>query len=152
MSELVVVGVHVRRGDMVSDLLKSRGYTPPKSDYFLRAMAHITQLLPSKKHIVFLVSSDDITWSRKHLDQQYITSHSTYFNTDFTDTGSYVVDLAILSLCDHMIISAGSYGWWAAWLADGITIYYEDWPQPKSKLRRKFKASDFYYPDWIPLK
>lgn len=171
--EVLVVGVHVRRGDMASPKLQSQGYTPPGPSYFYKAMAYITQLLPSKKHIVFLISSDDITWCHKYLsghtlfnrgyqhsspnvthktDQQYITSNRTSFNTDFTDTGSYVVDLAILSLCDHMIISAGSYGWWAAWLAGGITIYYEDWPKPDSMLRGYFKATDYYYPDWIPLK
>ena len=31
-------------------------------------------------------------------------------------TSSREVDMAVLTLCDHTVISAGSFGWWAAYL------------------------------------
>jgi len=53
------------------------------------------------------------------------------------DAGS---DLALLSLCDGLIIS---YSWWAAWLANKTTIYYSNWPRAGSRLARQFKRDDY---------
>ncbi|KAH3835789.1 hypothetical protein DPMN_109153 [Dreissena polymorpha] len=40
----------------------------------------------------------------------------------FLEGNSDAVDMAVLSLCDHTIVSTGTFGWWAAWLAGGTTI------------------------------
>jgi len=29
-------------------------------------------------------------------------------------------DMALLAACDHIILSLGTFGWWAAWLGAGV--------------------------------
>ena len=60
-------------------------------------------------------------------------------------------DLAMVSRCDGVIMSTGTYGWWGAWLANKTTIYYSDWPRNGSKLLRYFSREDFFPPNWIPM-
>ena len=106
-------------------------------------------MIPPNKPILFVISSDNLPWCRQFLSKHVV--NGTNLNIDFTATADYVVDMAVLSLSDHIIMSAGSYGWWSAWLVNGITIYYKDWPNTRSKLRKHFSAVDYYYPGWIPL-
>jgi len=57
----------------------------------------------------------------------------------------------VLSSCDHVIVSAGSFGWWAAWLANGTTIYYDKWPRNGTTLSAVFDREDYYPPHWVPI-
>jgi len=43
-------------------------------------------------------------------------------NVHFVGSSSPVLDLAVLSLCDHSVIDYGTYGLWGALLAGGDTI------------------------------
>ena len=67
-------------------------------------MSHFTDCLGD--HVQFVVISDDPGWCRKNIKAANIV---------FSVGHSPAVDMAIASLCDHAIITAGSYGWWAAW-------------------------------------
>ena len=60
-------------------------------------------------------------------------------------------DLAVLSMCDHMIVSAGTFGWWAAWLANGTTVYFDNWPRNGTTLDNMFDRRDYYPRHWIPI-
>jgi galactoside 2-L-fucosyltransferase 1/2 len=40
-----------------------------------------------------------------------------------------------LSMCNHTIITVGSFGWWSAWLANGTTVYFKDVAKQK-RLKR----------------
>ena len=62
-----------------------------------------------------------------------------------------IVDLAIMSMMEHMIMTTGTYGWWGAWLANGRTVYYQKWPRPNSTLSKGFVREDFFPPYWIPM-
>jgi len=61
------------------------------------------------------------------------------------------VDMCSLTKCNHSIITVGSFGWWAAWLANGLTIYYKDIAMNGSEYRGDFSENmtDFFYPGWI---
>ena len=42
---------------------------------------------------------------------------------------SYVDDFVLLQSCDHVIMTVGTFGWWAAWLTSqrrGTVMYYKD--------------------------
>ena len=58
-----------------------------------------------------------------------------------------------MTLCDHTIITAGTFGWWAAWLAGGTVVYLADYPRPRSYMERKvmIRRENYYPPDWIPI-
>ena len=139
------VGVHVRRGDMVNGY--SRGYTVAPPNYFRSAMRYFTERY---HHVEFIVCSDDITWSQNNLPAA-IDAASTA-EIKFSHTNSPAVDLAILARCEHVIMSVGTFGWWGAWLANGTTIYYADWPRPSSWLDSQVNKSDYFPPHWIPMR
>ena len=131
------VAIHVRRGDVLDPDKSNYGYTTPDVSYYIKAMRIFTETFTS---VIFVICSDDIEWARDN-----IQSNNVYYSTSMTPA----VDLAIIALCDHVIMSVGSYGWWGAFLANGITIYYDNWPRPVSMLEYMVTKKDYFLPDWI---
>jgi len=137
--KFVRVVIHVRRSDYTHPAHERDGWPTPTKDYFRRAMSYFTDCL---ERVQFVTLSDDPAWCQKHLnatDIVYSIGHSP------------AVDMAIASLCDHAIITIGSYGWWAAWFANGITITQENFPRNGSTLAKRLHRDDYYKPDWIGL-
>ncbi|XP_060556200.1 uncharacterized protein LOC132716883 [Ruditapes philippinarum] len=58
-------------------------------------------------------------------------------------------DMALKTLCDHVIVTAGTFGWWGAWLSGGITVYYKGYPG--HNLSNRFNLFDYYPSHWIGL-
>lgn len=135
----VLVGIHVRMGDMMEDYYRQYGYVTAPPEYFQRAMNYFKR---KYNRVQFVVCSDNIRWSIENLRGPGIA---------FSEGNTEAVDLAILSSCDHMIISVGSFGWWAAWIANGTTIYYKKWPRPLSQLEYQVEKRDYFPPHWIPM-
>jgi galactoside 2-L-fucosyltransferase 1/2 len=48
-------------------------------------------------------------------------------------------------------MSTGTFGWWAAWMAGGTTIYFDGWPRPSSALDAEVNKKDFFPPQWIAM-
>jgi len=137
--KLVRVLIHVRRTDYTHPHHQRDGWPAPTIDYFRRSMSYFTGCL---ERVQFVVLSDDPNWCRKHIqatDIVYSSGHSP------------IVDMAIASLCDHAIITIGSYGWWAAWFANGITITQKNVPRNGSTLSKRLHRDDYYKPEWIGL-
>ena len=132
-----LIGVHVRRGDM--EYLKDIGYSLADRRYLLRAMRFMRKRLGK---VIFVVASDDPYWCETELKMDDVV---------FSTASRSEVDLALLSLCRHTIITVGSFGWWAAWLAGGETIYYKNWPLPNTELYKKVSHEDYFPPKWIPM-
>ena len=53
-------------------------------------------------------------------------------------------DLATLSLCDHMIISVGTFSFWAGWMVTGEVVYHDAEPH---YFKERCKVPD----TWIPM-
>ena len=140
-SETVYVAVHVRRGDMAkSNLLRNKGYTVADTNYLEKAMNAFRK---DFKNVLFVVGSDDLNWCRENLKEADIV---------FIPPGSSPeMDVAILTNCNHTVVTVGTYGWWTAWLINGKTIYYKGFPRPNSRLAAMFKAEDHFLPKWIPM-
>jgi len=141
----VYVGIHVRRGDLLSNRNDKAGYTVADATYFSHAMRYYAKKF---ERVVFVVCSDDMSWSTSNVKSTL--SNSVVVFSQFS-TLSPEFDLALLSHCNHSIISVGSFGWWAAWLAGGETVYYRDFPRPGSSLRDNFRMGDYYLPRWIAM-
>ena len=94
--------------------------------------------------VLFLVCSDNMTWTVENVKDP---------NAVYIMGNSPEVDLSILSQCNHTITTVGTYGWWAGFLAGGITLYYKHPAKENSKLRSQFTKdySDFFYPGWIGM-
>ena len=135
----VRIGVHVRRTDVLDAHRLGYGYVAAPKDYFDRAMQYFRD---KHKHVVFIVCSDDLVWSEEYLSaDDVVFSH----NTDS------MIDLAILSQCEHMIMSVGSFSWWAAWFVNGTTIYYNGWPKPHSRLDYMVEKKQYFLSEWIAM-
>jgi len=137
----VRVAIHVRRNDYTNPVHIRDGWTLPSLGYFDRAMSYFTDCL---ERVQFIILSDNVRWSRKYLAKP---------NVVFVD-GSVrtpAVDMAIASLCDHGVVTIGSFGWWAAWLTNGVVITNKDVPRPRSSLSWRLYRKDYYKPEWIAL-
>ncbi|CAG5116814.1 unnamed protein product, partial [Candidula unifasciata] len=137
----LIVGVHVRRGDFLTEELKKRGYGVAEKSYFIKAFSLIQSKFPGRD-IVFLVASDDLNWCTENLLGNDVS---------IMPPASAAVHLAVLSSCDHVIISGGTFGWWSGWLANGYVIYYTGHLKEGTDLGN-FVSKYHYYPrSWIGL-
>ena len=145
-SILTFVGVHVRRGDILKDENVAAGYVQPPVTYYYTAMDYFLKLSNGTRNVVFVYCSDDINWVRKTMDN--VTEK---YNMAFIkEKNPGILDLAILSSCNHTIISTGTFGWWAAFLAGGKNIHYRYVARNGSRLRSHYSAdlNDYWYPGW----
>ena len=122
------VSVHVRRGDYLKN---PHLFTVVSADWCKAAMQWMRPQAGQPTQMAgppqFLVFSDDIPWCREHLsggDVTFCTGHSHW------------QDMATMSLCDHHIISAGTFAWWGAWLnpnPNKMVLAPSPWFQPAMK-------------------
>jgi hypothetical protein len=99
-----LVFVHVRRGDYLT--WPSREY-PAVLDkhWYIQAM---DQMRAKVKNPIFLLLSDDPYYAKDCFgDQPDI----------LISENDMLVDLALMSQCQHGILSASSFAWWGAWFS-----------------------------------
>lgn len=146
-ANVTTVGVHVRRGDMVYNSSREYGYTMADTTFFLTAMDIMLQKYKSSGSLVFFIVSDSI-----ELVEQEFNNYTNVYDMYFVNTFDWQLDFAILTLMDHTIISGGTFGFWAAWLADGDVISFRDYARPGSALERAGYCSKCVsLPHWTTL-
>ena len=130
--------VHMRRGDYVQD----NYFVPMSSDYFDRASQHINSQIEAPHFFIF---SDDPEWCKNN-----VSLNGMHTVVDFeTDKIKYKEDLQLMASCEHFIMSASSFSWWAVWLSNRknkITIAPKMWFADQS-----IDVSDLVGNDWIRL-
>ncbi|CAG5116815.1 unnamed protein product [Candidula unifasciata] len=137
----MIVGVHVRRGDFLTERHKRMGYGVAEKSYFMKAFGLMKSKFPGRD-IVFLVASDDLKWCSENLLGD---------NVSIMPPASSAVHLAVLSKCEHMIISGGTYGWWSGWLANGYVIYYTGYMEKGTPLGNRVNRYHYYPRMWTGL-
>jgi len=143
--EELLIGVHARRGDFLSGLGVWMGFVAPGKDYLLRAMRHMRENLQNRT-IKFLMFGDDFEWNSRNF------GNSSEFEIILMKGGSPPVDMCILSRCNHIIISTGTFGWWCAFFNEGIVIYSKNYAKKGSALENQYvPANDYFMPHWIGL-
>ena len=148
-------------------------YTIADVGYLRRAVRFMTRKFPQQ--LVFVVCSDTMGWPKRtfpdvvshEIDHVTVGIHGnrgSHNDSDVTNgtaaTNALVVfseghgaeeDLAILSSCNHTIMTVGTYGWWAGYLAGGMTTYYQNFPPNSSSLKPWFSREDHFPPEWVGL-
>lgn len=112
--------IHVRRGDY---LLYPDKHPVVTIDYLREAILHMAKIGVRN----FVVCSDDIPWCR----QTFSGVKGAYFT--YSAKKDVYSDLALMSCCQHNIISNSSFSWWGAWLnqnPDKIIIAPKTWFGP----------------------
>lgn len=136
---MVYVGVHVRRGDIVREK-KPVGHIPAPLSYFYRAMNYFRKRY---SNVVFVMISNSMMWCKDNLDDSSNVHH--------IETGDPYIDFAILHEMDHLILSVGTFGWWAGYLSPGTVIFYKGYPKPNTTMSIEMKQSDFIPRHWVGL-
>ena len=133
-----LIGVHVRRGDFLGERQLTLGRIVASKEYINRAMNYYREIY---KDAFFVVVSNDKNWCKNNILGRDVI---------FTPFREPILDMAILGLCDHVILTAGTFGWWGGWLAGGRVVYCKDYPRAGSSLDRRILFRDEFYPsDWI---
>ena len=133
------VCVHVRRGDFIWPTNVKHGFGFAGLGYINKAMSYFNTKLNDP---LFIVMSDDKRWCKLNLNRT---------NTVISPFNKVYEDLALMTLCDHVIVTSGSFGWWGAWLSNGTVVYYKDFPRPNSLIDKNFNRHDYYPASWIGL-
>jgi galactoside 2-L-fucosyltransferase 1/2 len=97
--------------------------------------------------VIFFVASDDLEWCKVNLKGADVV---------FSPGLPAEEDFATLVECDHIIISSGTFGWWAAWLNGGVVLYYKKLARAGSPLDRHLRSDpnfmhNYFEPSWIGL-
>ena len=133
-----LIGVHVRRTDMMTKGSQEIGRIVASKQYITKAM---TFFRTRCNNTHFIICSDDMRWSRQNINGSDVTFSS--FEP--------AVDFAILTLCDHVIITVGTFGWWAGLFAGGSVLYLSDYPRKGSNLDLWQPKDSYYPPNWIGM-
>ena len=136
-----IIGLHIRRGDMLEHHFVVYGMVVADKPYLDRAIRHFKK----KYECIFIVCSNGMVWAKRALE-----NHKSY--VVFSEGRSAQLDIAILSLTDHMIITVGSYGWWAAYLNNGSeVVYFKNWPKKGSTFDYYVNKADYFPSHWTGL-
>lgn len=96
------IAVSVRRGDFVGN----PNYAQIPARYYLMGLL---DAVPDWTEYNILFFSDDLDYCRAHF--------SGMPNVHFI-TGSDIEQLAVMTMCQHFVISNSTFSWWGAWLGE----------------------------------
>ncbi|VDM12894.1 unnamed protein product [Wuchereria bancrofti] len=140
----VYVGIHIRRGMDIT--MNSRnikyGHTTITKDYIINAMNYFRSRF---ENLIFIISSDNEYWVKTNIN------HTHKGEIYIVSSGYREIDMATLVRCNHTIMSTGTFSWWTAYLTNGTTVYYNNWPKPNSVLERMIKKDEYFLNNWIPI-
>lgn len=144
-NQTLYIGVHIRRKDMLANYNVVRGYTVASKEYLAAAVNHFRSNFPAST-LVFVVCGDEPDWSKQNFP---MVDRNSFLA--FSESRTAAQDMAILTACNHTIMTVGTFGWWSAYLAGGQTIYYNNFPAPGTHIANLLKKEDYFPPDWIGL-
>ncbi len=132
MSNFTWIGVHVKRIGLYKDSLSSDVYIFNAMKYF------------SKKYqnCIFIMASDD----KEHCTRTFRQEKNVIITPQHFSSSE---DLAALALCQHSIITVGTFGWWSAFLAGGNVIHDVRYIRNRSAIYDC--NSENYFPPWFLL-
>ena len=136
-----LIGVHIRQGDFKT--LGHLGYSVASKQY----IKHAIDYFKTKYNCTFIIATNgERDWIRKI----FLTISNIHYH--FINLSAYV-DMAVLSSCENVITSSGTFSWWIGYLSKGTVLYYKDFPKKGSWLiKSQFEDMyDYFLPEWIGL-
>jgi Glycosyl transferase family 11 len=136
------VGLHVRRGDYLSNKNAAKVHGICSLEYYKMAIAHLVNQIGELGEV--FVFTDDPGWVKSSFDigMSYILIHH-------NPTDSAHFDLWLMGACKHFITANSSLSWWGAWLGDKaqrVTIAPKQW-----FIAPSINTQDLIPPHWICL-
>ncbi|MEE6483023.1 hypothetical protein FKM82_013407, partial [Ascaphus truei] len=143
-TNVTYIGVHVRRGDYIQIMPKVWKGVIADKDYLESAMSYFRN---KYQEPVFVVASNGMAWCKENIDN---SKGDVYFSGNGMES-SPVNDFALLAHCNHTIMTIGTFGYWAGYLAGGETIYLSNFTLPDSKFLKIFQYEASFLPGWIGI-
>jgi len=141
INSLNSIGVHIRRGDYISNYKANRLHGVCDISYYQHCIKHISEKV-SNPH--FFIFSDDIDWARENLSLPFPMTI-----VDYNGPLDGHEDMRLMSHCKHQIIANSTFSWWAAWLnsnPDKIILAPKQWFRLE-----KYNIKDLLPEGWITL-
>ncbi|MFY0651320.1 MAG: alpha-1,2-fucosyltransferase [Cyclobacteriaceae bacterium] len=136
------IGVHVRRGDYLTNTIAYNVLGPLDIEYYIKGLNRLEKALNIPKESMRIkVFSDDLDWCKQAFT--FLHGH------EFINSGDPIKDLNLMSQCDHQIIANSSFSWWAAWLnknVEKVVIAPQSWFKDTTK-----SINDLLPRGWITL-
>ena len=132
--------VHVRRGDLQSKGHKDVGYKMAPLEDVHFAMNWMERKF---KQVIFFLASEGHKFCRKHFPQQ---------NVFVSNMTSDYEDFVLMQSCDHVIMTVGTFGWWAAWMTSqrgGDVMYYRHPFTFGSHIHKMFSRHSHFPGHWL---
>ena len=124
-AKIIKIGIHVRRGDLehlqeMTFLKQSQYLVSP--DFYENAMVYFRRRFnthdnnnnnspPSK--VLFFVASNTMSWCK---NQTIFKNQDDVIFLPETSEQTPILDFTVLTHMDHLIVSFGTFSWWAAYL------------------------------------
>lgn len=125
------IGIHVRRGDYVSNPSANAFHGVCSLDYYMQAIEHIEANDLAHKNAVYWIATDDRDWVEENLTRRLRREY--LFISDYTNND--VEEWDMLSNCDVGIMANSSYSWLAAYVSGhNEWIYPKDWRTGSGRL------------------
>ncbi|XP_053546667.1 galactoside alpha-(1,2)-fucosyltransferase 2 [Bombina bombina] len=138
------VGVHVRRGDYVNVMPNVwKGVIADKA-YLDKAMNYFRN---KYENPIFIVASNGMDWCKKNIDN---SKGDVFFSGDGNES-TPGKDFALLTSCNHTIMTIGTFGFWASYLVGGESIYLTNFTLPESEFLKVFHYDAAFLPEWIGI-
>ncbi|KAJ1131434.1 hypothetical protein NDU88_009771 [Pleurodeles waltl] len=143
-NNVTYIGIHVRRGDYVHVMPKIWKGVIADKDYLQKAIAYFRKKYAEP---VFIVASNGMKWCRKNIDD---TKGDVYFLGDGIES-TPGKDFALLAHCNHTIMTIGTFGYWAGYLAGGEVVYLTNFTLPESPFLKVFHYEAAFLPHWVGI-
>lgn len=139
-----VIGIHNRRGDVVTD--PSVGYKLADREYFTMAMAYFRRrdYYNLGITVVFLVLGEDF----KGNEEMFADINNTFVLQPAPDPAE---DMCLLTLCDGVIMTSGTYSWWAGFLNARPSVASRLYAKHGNPTTWKNLTIDFFAPNSVVL-
>nr|XP_003225913.2 PREDICTED: galactoside 2-alpha-L-fucosyltransferase 2 [Anolis carolinensis] len=142
--EVTYVGVHVRRGDYVWVMPNAWKGVVADKKYLEKAMHYFRVKYDNP---IFVVTSNGMDWCKQNINA---SGGDVYFAGDGRES-SPGRDFALLAHCNHTIMTIGTFGIWAGYIAGGETVYLANYTLPDSPFLKVFRPSAAFLPEWIGI-
>lgn len=132
------VAMHIRRGDYISNINANNFHGFLGFDYYRRSIELIKK---KNSNLKFFIFSDDIQWCKnKFYGDEFIFIECSDNNE--------ILEMKLMSECNHFIIANSSFSWWPAFLSRSlhkIIICPKKWTLMKTNFK------DLLPEEWIKI-
>lgn len=109
----VVVAIHFRRGDFISNESASKFHYVCSERYYQESILYLKNKIHDFSLLVF---SDDLEWVKENISFEQVE------NVEFVEGLQNHEEFHLMAMCSHNIISNSGFSWFPAWLNSNENI------------------------------